>query len=160
MYYVYKHTCPNHKVYIGMTGSEPTERWNGGYGYLKNKRFIKDILKYGWDNITHEILSLHDNKIDALQEEAKQIAAHHSDMPHFGYNLLAQNHAQCTPVAQFTKDGVHIATYNSMQEASIATGINITTICLVCKKDGKHKRAGGYVWKYVEELNSEFASEK
>ena len=150
MYYVYKHTCPNGKIYIGMTGEEPAYRWNGGYGYINNKRFIKDILKYGWDNIKHEILSLHDTKQEALQEEAMQIVNHHSDLPHFGYNVLAQSHAQCTPVAQYTKEGEHIATYNSITDASTATGINISTICLVCKGDGRHKRAGGYVWKYVE----------
>lgn len=133
-----------------MTGSEPKERWNGGYGYISNKKFIKDILKYGWDNIDHEILGLYDTKKEALKEEAKQIALHHSDLPHFGYNTLAQNHAQCVPVAQYTPDGVHIATYNSIKDASTATGINISTICLVCKNDGKHKRAGGYIWKYVE----------
>lgn len=150
MFYVYKHTCPNKKVYIGMTGDEPNRRWNGGYGYINNKPFIKAILKYGWDNIDHEILSLHENKKDALAEEAKQIALHHSDLAHFGYNTLAQNHAQCTPVAQFTTDGEHIATYQSIKDASTATGINVSTICLVCKGDDKHKRAGGFYWKYVD----------
>ena len=150
MFYVYKHTCPNNKVYIGMTGNEPERRWNGGYGYIRNKRFAKAILKYGWDNITHDILSIHDTKEEALKEEAAQIAVHHSDLPHFGYNVLAQNHAQCTPVAQYTADGTHIATYQSMKDASTATGINISTISLVCKGDNAHKRAGGYIWKYVE----------
>lgn len=152
MFYVYKHTCPNGKVYIGMTGQEPKERWNGGYGYIQNKRFIKDILKYGWDNITHEILSLHEDKKDALKEEAEQIVKYHSDLPHFGYNILAQTHAQCTPVAQFTTDGTHIATYKSMNDASTATGINISTLCLCCKGQqgtSKRKTAGGYVWKYA-----------
>lgn len=149
MYYVYKHTCPNGKVYIGMTGTEPERRWNGGYGYVNNKRFIKAILKYGWDNITHEILSIHETKQEALREEAKQIVIHHSDLPHFGYNILAQSHAQCTPVAQYTKDGTHIATYKSLKDASTATNTSISTISLVCKGDGKHKTAGGYIWKYA-----------
>lgn len=151
MYFVYKHTCPNKKVYIGMTGEEPERRWNGGYGYHRNKKFFKAILKYGWDNIKHEILSIHQTKEDALKEEAVQIVKHNATIPHFGYNTLAQNHAQCTPVAQYTTDGKHIATYQSLKDASTATGIHISTICLVCKNDGKHKRAGGYIWKYVEQ---------
>jgi hypothetical protein len=151
MYYVYKHTCPNSKVYIGFTGEEPEYRWNGGYGYIQNKRFIKDILRYGWDNIQHEILSLHDTKEEALAEEQRQILYHHSNLAHYGYNTLAQNrHAQCTPVAQYTTDGQHIATFESIMDASTRTGINKSTICLVCRNDGRHKRAGGYVWKYVE----------
>jgi hypothetical protein len=151
MYYVYKHTCPNSKVYIGMTGEEPEYRWNGGYGYNQNKRFFKDILYYGWVNIKHEILSVHEFKEEALMEEAKQIVNHRSTLAHFGYNSLAQNHAQCTPVAQYTIQGEHIGTYMSIKDASTATGINMSTICLVCKKDGKHKTAGGYIWKYIDE---------
>lgn len=150
MYYVYKHTCPNGKNYIGMTGEEPEYRWNGGYGYHRNKRFFKDILYFGWSNITHQILSVHTTKEEALQEEAAQIVLHKSTLPHFGYNVLAQNHAQCTPVAQYTKDGKHIATYQSMRDAQLATGVNISTICLVCKNDGKHKSAGGYIWRYID----------
>lgn len=150
MFYVYRHTCPNSKVYIGMTENEPERRWNGGYGYHRNKRFFKDILKYGWDNIKHEILSLHETKEDALQVEAAQIVLHRATIPHYGYNVLAQSHAQCTPVAQYTTDGQHIATYKSIKDASTATGINISTICLVCKNETNRKTAGGYVWKYAE----------
>ena len=151
MFYVYKHTCPNSKVYIGMTENEPERRWQGGHAYHRNTKFFSAIVKYGWDNIKHEILSLHESKEDALQAEAAQIALHNATLPHFGYNTLAQNHAQCTPVAQYTKVGKHIATYQSIRDASTATGINISTICLVCKQYGNHKTAGGYVWKYIEQ---------
>lgn len=30
-YSVYKHTFPNGKVYIGMTGQEPEKRWANGW---------------------------------------------------------------------------------------------------------------------------------
>lgn len=56
MFVVYKHTTPNGKVYIGITGNEPRKRWNNGNGYRGNKHFWNAILKYGWDNIAHEIL--------------------------------------------------------------------------------------------------------
>ena len=151
MYHVYKHTCPNSKVYIGMTERKPEDRWGGGYAYHRNKRFFKDIIKYGWDNIKHEILSVHSTREDALKEEAAQIVLHRATLAQYEYNTLAQNHAQCTPVAQYTKDGKHIATYQSMKDASIATGIHISTICLVCKNQSNHKTAGGYIWKYIEQ---------
>lgn len=154
MYYVYKHTCPNKKVYIGMTGDEPERRWNGGLGYSKNKRFFKAIITYGWINIEHDILSVHTTKEEALREEAIQIAVHRANLAHFGYNTLAQGHAQCTPVAQYTTDGTHIATYQSLNDASVATGVNISSICLCCKgKQGtsNRKTAGGFIWKYIDE---------
>ena len=49
-------------------------------------------------------------------------------------------------VLQFTKDGQFVAEYPTAAEADRVTGINRTTIGLVCK--GKGKTAGGFVWKY------------
>lgn len=49
-------------------------------------------------------------------------------------------------VLQFTKEGEFIAEYSSAKEAWRQTGINDTTIGLVCK--GRGKTAGGFVWKY------------
>ena len=54
----------------------------------------------------------------------------------------------CT-VLQFTKEGEFIAEYSSSKEARRQTGVNNTTIGLVCK--GKNKTAGGFVWKYKNE---------
>ena len=54
---LYRHTSPSGKVYIGIT-RDVNIRWsNKGYRYLTyNSIFGKAILKYGWDNIKHEIL--------------------------------------------------------------------------------------------------------
>lgn len=46
-YYIYKHTAPNGKVYIGMTSKNPQERWDSGHGYRKHKYFWNAIKKYG-----------------------------------------------------------------------------------------------------------------
>lgn len=54
---VYKHTSSSGKCYIGITHYEdPNVRWQNGLGYQKYPFFIPAILKYGWDNFTHEIL--------------------------------------------------------------------------------------------------------
>lgn len=54
---VYKHTSPSGKCYIGITHYEdPNIRWQNGMGYKGCPFFIPAILKYGWDNFTHEIL--------------------------------------------------------------------------------------------------------
>lgn len=54
-----------------------------------------------------------------------------------------------TAVIQYDKAGNQIAEYKSAKEAYRQTGINDTTIGLVCK--GKGKTAGGYIWKYKGE---------
>lgn len=46
---VYKHTLPDGKVYIGITSLSPKERWDDGFGYLKQHSFFKYIVKFGWD---------------------------------------------------------------------------------------------------------------
>lgn len=56
-YYIYKHTFPNNKVYIGKTCCKPKYRWGiDGKRYWHNKEMYEDIQKFGWDNIKHEIL--------------------------------------------------------------------------------------------------------
>ena len=65
---VYKHTSPSEKCYIGITCQDPEYRWgcNGSKyleikddGELKHPKFANAILKYGWNNFSHEIL--HEN---------------------------------------------------------------------------------------------------
>lgn len=54
---VYRHTSPSGKVYIGITHhTDPNRRWQNGKGYNNCPIFHKAILKYGWENIKHEVL--------------------------------------------------------------------------------------------------------
>lgn len=60
-YCLYRHTTPSGKIYIGITAQKVEYRWNNGKGYMNVKKgpFKNSILKYGWDNIKHEILFTH-----------------------------------------------------------------------------------------------------
>lgn len=57
-YSLYRHTSPSGKVYIGITSQPVEHRWNNGKGYMNIKKgpFKNTIIKYGWDNIKHEVL--------------------------------------------------------------------------------------------------------
>lgn len=85
-YSVYKHTCPNGKVYIGITCRPPKWRWNNGKKYESNKHFTRAIKKYGWDNITHEIVATNLSKEDACKMEMELIARYKSTDRKYGYN--------------------------------------------------------------------------
>lgn len=85
-YSVYRHTTPNGKVYIGITGQNPEKRWNRGNGYRANKHFWNAIKRYGWDNIRHEILHCGITKEEACLHEIELIAKHKSNNSDFGYN--------------------------------------------------------------------------
>ena len=66
---LYRHTSPSGKVYIGITSMSPKIRWGkNGSGYKKQPYFYNAILKYGWDNIKHEVLFS-----NLLEEEAKHL---------------------------------------------------------------------------------------
>lgn len=85
---VYKHTTPSGKVYIGITSKEPKYRWNSGHGYRKCKGFWNAIVKYGWNNIRHEILYQGLTKIQAEQVERDLIKLYQSTDSRFGYNIM------------------------------------------------------------------------
>lgn len=100
MYTVYKHTCPNGKIYIGVTSLNVKSRWGKNGSLYKNMLFGKAIQKYGWDNIEHEILFDNLNKDEAEKKEIELIAKFKSNMRDFGYNVetggLTHKHTQDT----------------------------------------------------------------
>lgn len=85
-YSVYRHTTPNGKIYIGITNRDPVVRWRNGTGYSSSPHFNRAIAKFGWENITHEILLVGLTKEEACAEEKRLIALHNSADRRFGYN--------------------------------------------------------------------------
>lgn len=85
-YVVYKHTAPNGKVYIGITGQNPTKRWQGGHGYDGNAYFANAIKKYGWKNFKHEVILSGLSREEAINHEIELIAYYKSDKRKYGYN--------------------------------------------------------------------------
>ena len=72
-YSVYEHVFPNGKRYIGMT-KNISQRWgNGGTGYSGNKQMMKDIEKYGWENIQHNIIADNLSRREAQTKERELI---------------------------------------------------------------------------------------
>ncbi len=86
-YTLYKHTAPNNKVYIGITGNNPKTRWQGGNGYKGNSYFTRAIKKYGWDNFTHTILLENLTESEAKQKEIEYIALYKSNDRKYGFNI-------------------------------------------------------------------------
>lgn len=85
MYCVYKHTCPDNQVYVGITCKDPKDRWQNGNGY-RGQWFYNGIEKHGWDNIKHEIVQSELSKEEAMLLEEKLIDELHSWCPGVGYN--------------------------------------------------------------------------
>ena len=86
----------NGKCYVGQTIQKPDTRWLEGDGYLgKNKddtymqpKFARAIIKYGWDNFEHLVLSdIYTNIDDLNAAEIATIAKY--DSFNNGYNATS-----------------------------------------------------------------------
>lgn len=90
MYTIYKHTTPDCKAYIGMTGREPHKRWGNGSGYI-NQPFYEAIIEYGWKNIEHEILEEVETIEEARAREQYYIELYKTYLDEYGYNICGKN---------------------------------------------------------------------
>ena len=86
-FYIYCHTAPNGKRYIGQTCAErPERRW--GKGYKGCTHMEHAIEKYGWENFKHDVLATCCNKEMANRVEMKLIELYDTTNPEHGYNIL------------------------------------------------------------------------
>lgn len=92
-YKVYMHITPNGKKYIGITCQDLQIRWRNGEGYAKCPLFYKAVLKYGWENLKHEILFTGLTKAEAEQKEIELIKQYKSNNRNYGYNI--ENGGNC-----------------------------------------------------------------
>ena len=107
-YIVYKHTAPNGKCYIGITKRTMEQRACNGRGYVNNHAFYNAILKYGWDNFTHEILESGLSPEEASEKEKYYIKLYHSRSAENGYNIEGGGRT-CFDMGEETKQKISIA---------------------------------------------------
>ena len=89
MYYIYMHTSPSGKKYIGQTCQRLNRRWRNGAGYKRNTYFWRAIQKYGWDAFKHEIIFECETLEETNRIEEWLISVHRSNDPKYGYNISA-----------------------------------------------------------------------
>ena len=137
MYTVYKHTCPNGKVYIGITSQKLENRWRKGKGYCKNTLFHRAIEKYGWDNLKHETLFENLTKEEAEQKEIELISSHKSNERECGYNVA--NGGQCVGMfSEETKEKLRKANIGKKQSEETKRKISEALKGEKCYLFGKH----------------------
>jgi hypothetical protein len=110
---------------------------------LVAETFLPNIDKKSFVN--HKDGNKENNNIENLEwVTAKENSKH-------ALNTGLHKGGKCRQVMQYTKEGVYIATFNSIIEAAASTNSNDRKISAVCK--GKTKTSGGFKWKYVVEDN-------
>lgn len=105
LYFVYKHTFPNGKIYIGITDQKPERRWQNGSGYRRQPYVYNAIKKYKWVNVKHEILFSGLSKEEAENKEKELIAKYKSNQKAFGYNIANGGNSTGT-VSEKTKEKI------------------------------------------------------
>lgn len=158
-YCIYKHILPNQKVYIGQT-CDVKRRWRA-CNYVGNCFFYNAIQKYGWENITHEILEDNLTLEEANEKEKYYIALYQSTNSQYGYNLRAGGEGggvmdnktekfkeRYKKVYQYTLEGAFVAEWDNLTLAAEGCGATnkITGISQCC--NGKRKTAYGFQWRY------------
>ena len=81
--------CGYDKYYVGITSQDINKRWRNGNGYVNSPLFYKAILKYGWNNIEHEILKEELNELEAKSMEKSLIEKYKSNDRKYGYNITS-----------------------------------------------------------------------
>ena len=124
-YKIYQHTnLINGKIYIGITCQKPESRWGvQGSGYNKQPKFYKDILKYGWDNFSHEILEDNLSKEQALQKENELILKLNTIQN--GYNIsysenVASKRIICLTTGEIFDSITEAAEYGNVSDSNLS----------------------------------------
>lgn len=102
-YKVYIHTFPNNKKYVGITRQTVNARWQNGFGY-KNQPIYSEILKYGWDNIKHDVLYTGLSRTEAQEKEKELINKY--DSINNGYNVSEGGGTGGDCWVEFEYDGI------------------------------------------------------
>jgi len=173
-YTVYRHISPSGKVYVGITKLPVRYRWKQyGIGYLNCKLFFKAILKYGWDNIIHEIVLSDVSKSEAIYAEKylikwyklHGISYNTADggegsegfiMPEEARNQISKrlNEIRGRAVLQYSTNGELIAEYKSAREASVKLGYGRTSVSDCAARQNNRNTLHGFIFIYKDNLNS------
>lgn len=169
-YIVYKTTnLINGKIYVGVHRTNP-DIFDGYIGcgvtkkdQKKSKRgFPKAVLKYGYTNFKRETLFVFPDTKDGMLEAYKKeseivdltfIKSKQTYNLVLGGKFTLYNNLK-KEIAQYTLDGRFIRTWESIQEAEDALGLNSISANLI----NKSKYCGDFIWKYYKGNDSDIDS--
>lgn len=153
-YRVYIHTVlKNNKKYVGLSTKENiNDRWKNGKGYKGQKVFYNAILKYGWDNISHQVFEC-DTEAEMKYLERYLIAYYNTTDRRYGYNVTegGDGHSGIPsknrkPIDQYDRQGHFIRTWESL--AAINKALNYDTAPIINCAKNKRPTAYNCYWCY------------
>lgn len=84
---IYIHQTPSGKNYVGQTCTSITRRWRkNGIGYKGSPAIQNAIAKYGWDNMSHEVIFTVETQEESNRAEELLVNVLRSNKKGYGYN--------------------------------------------------------------------------
>lgn len=150
MYYIYRHILPDGLSYIGKT-SDIKKRYQNGQGYKQCTKFNNAIIKFGWNNIKHEILFETQDEIEARKLEKEMIQKYNSIKNGYNSNNKQHQHKsqRINPLQQFNQynlNGEFLKTFKNTKELW-GNGFVPEYVRACC--NGRIKTSQGYIWKFA-----------
>ena len=119
----------------------------------ETRKKMSESMKVKWTDENYKKKTSEAHLGHKLSEEHKQKlidANTNRRMSQYTRNRLIES--KCKKVSQYTKDGQFIKVWNSITEAADFIGVTMVAISNVCRRPERYKTAGGFVWRYFEEL--------
>lgn len=135
-YKVYIHYFPNGKRYIGLTTQDVKKRWGNGKKYKRQKFVYNAILKYGWENISHQVFEC-DTEAEMKYLERYLIAYYNTTDRRYGYNLSTggeNGSGLGKPIDQYDRQGHLIRTWESTSAIEKELNYSASTITACAKR--------------------------
>lgn len=160
VYFIYKYTFPNGKVYIGQT-YKGSGRYGTTWGYktqlvyramLKYKEFDKEILEYCDESNVDERESFYIKEFDSMNPEKgynRDTGGNEKKVFSPETRKLISDAHDGQSILQFDLDGNFIAEWEYIQLAAESLELDSKNIsaCL----HGKSGQCGGYQWKFKDD---------
>ena len=158
MYIIYKHVSPNNEVYIGQTSQKAESRWDDGFGYLNSKtKFAKAIIKYGWENFTHEIIETDIPTLEeANEKEIYWIAYYDSYYNGLNSTLGGSGFSEGEHIYKIDTQTLEIiCEYPSLRSAAREFGLSSkNSIRKCCERELLSSQ--GFYWCYVKDYTQDW----
>lgn len=183
VYSVYIHRTPENKVYVGVTGTDLELRWKNGKNYNNSPRFREAINRFGWRNISHEVVASGMSRKEAWDMEERLIgelkatdeAFGYNESP--GYNALGENAKakvveklrektsgdsnRARPVLQIAPYTMRVVKrWPCARDAARSLGLdNVGFISNACRRRNGNRITSctkGFFWTYEDEYDKEY----